>query len=236
MPSSQQIRETMERYVKLMSAGDADGIAALYRDDATLEDPIGAPLVRGKAAILDWYRKSAGKVKLDDHRPRARLRPRGRDPAPGPRPGRPRQAHADRHHRRDELRRGRAHRVDARVLECRCDPGGGRLEDGGAEGDRTPDLVNAIHALSQLSYSPTGRGSYPERPVPQDRGCARGLRAVRYRASGVPRSEPQASEEAVGMLRPAPEWRNRQTQGTQNPPARKGRVGSTPTSGTAPSH
>ena len=25
---------------------------------------------------------------------------------------------------------------------------------GGAEGDRTPDLVNAIHALSQLSYSP----------------------------------------------------------------------------------
>ena len=26
----------------------------------------------------------------------------------------------------------------------------------GAEGDRTPDLVNAIHALSQLSYSPMG--------------------------------------------------------------------------------
>lgn len=65
MPSPQQIRETMERYVKLMSAGDADGIAALYRDDATLEDPIGAKLVRGKAAILDWYRKSAGKVKLE---------------------------------------------------------------------------------------------------------------------------------------------------------------------------
>ena len=64
MPSAQQIRETMERYVKLMSDGDAEGIAALYRDDATLEDPIGAPLVRGKAAILDWYRKSAGKVKL----------------------------------------------------------------------------------------------------------------------------------------------------------------------------
>jgi hypothetical protein len=25
---------------------------------------------------------------------------------------------------------------------------------GGAEGDRTPDLMSAIHALSQLSYSP----------------------------------------------------------------------------------
>jgi hypothetical protein len=30
--------------------------------------------------------------------------------------------------------------------------GGGGFR--GAEGDRTPDLVNAIHALSQLSYSP----------------------------------------------------------------------------------
>ncbi len=26
---------------------------------------------------------------------------------------------------------------------------------GGAEGDRTPDLMAASHALSQLSYSPT---------------------------------------------------------------------------------
>ena len=26
--------------------------------------------------------------------------------------------------------------------------------DGGDEGDRTPDLMNAIHALSQLSYVP----------------------------------------------------------------------------------
>ena len=27
-------------------------------------------------------------------------------------------------------------------------------EIGGAEGDRTPDLLNAIQALSQLSYGP----------------------------------------------------------------------------------
>ena len=31
--------------------------------------------------------------------------------------------------------------------------GRGPMESGG-EGDRTPDLVNAIHALSQLSYAP----------------------------------------------------------------------------------
>ena len=33
--------------------------------------------------------------------------------------------------------------------------GAGRPKRGhGGEGDRTPDLVNAIHALSQLSYAP----------------------------------------------------------------------------------
>ena len=31
----------------------------------------------------------------------------------------------------------------------------GRLFYGGAEGNRTPDLLNAIQALSQLSYNPT---------------------------------------------------------------------------------
>ena len=29
-----------------------------------------------------------------------------------------------------------------------------RIRGNGGEGDRTPDLVNAIHALSQLSYAP----------------------------------------------------------------------------------
>ena len=33
----------------------------------------------------------------------------------------------------------------------------------GGEGDRTPDLVNAIHALSQLSYAPSIFGP-PKRP------------------------------------------------------------------------
>ena len=28
---------------------------------------------------------------------------------------------------------------------------------GGAEGDRTPDLMTASHALSQLSYGPKGK-------------------------------------------------------------------------------
>ena len=34
----------------------------------------------------------------------------------------------------------------------------GAFRIGGAEGDRTPDLLNAIQALSQLSYGPEGLG------------------------------------------------------------------------------
>jgi len=64
MPTPAQIRDTVERYVALMNAGDAEGIAALYTDDATLEDPIGAPAQRGRAAIRSWYQVSAGKVRL----------------------------------------------------------------------------------------------------------------------------------------------------------------------------
>ncbi len=35
-------------------------------------------------------------------------------------------------------------------------------ENGGAERDRTVDLLNAIQALSQLSYGPTGRAFLAE--------------------------------------------------------------------------
>jgi steroid delta-isomerase len=65
MATPAEIRATVESYVKLMTAGDADAIAALYADDATIEDPIGAPLQRGKDAIRTWYRASAGKVRLE---------------------------------------------------------------------------------------------------------------------------------------------------------------------------
>ncbi len=34
------------------------------------------------------------------------------------------------------------------------------MKDGGAEGVRTPDLLNAIQALYQLSYDPIQSGGY----------------------------------------------------------------------------
>jgi hypothetical protein len=37
------------------------------------------------------------------------------------------------------------------------------ISNGGADGDRTHDLMNAIQALSQLSYSPTAKKSNMEK-------------------------------------------------------------------------
>ena len=48
------------------------------------------------------------------------------------------------------LRDAETSSADSRPITA---PTGSVLGSGG-EGDRTPDLVNAIHALSQLSYAP----------------------------------------------------------------------------------
>ena len=50
-------------------------------------------------------------------------------------------------------------------LACRAETR--RAKAGGAERDRTADLVNAIHALSQLSYGPVqnARGNWVSREV-----------------------------------------------------------------------
>ena len=49
---------TVEQYMSALSKQDLDGIVALYAEDATLEDPIGTPIIEGKAAIRDFYSKA----------------------------------------------------------------------------------------------------------------------------------------------------------------------------------
>ena len=56
----------------------------------------------------------------------------------------------------------------------------------GGEGDRTPDLVNAIHALSQLSYAPA-RFSRPRTALQQHGNVARVT--VRVNEAEVPEAE-----------------------------------------------
>jgi steroid delta-isomerase len=50
------MRAAFENYTSRLSAGDADGVADLFADDAWIEDPLGAPHHVGRDAILAFYR------------------------------------------------------------------------------------------------------------------------------------------------------------------------------------
>jgi steroid Delta-isomerase len=64
MPDADHIRRVLTSYPELLSKGDVEGIVALYREDATIEDPIGTPEKAGRAAIRAFYAASAGKVAM----------------------------------------------------------------------------------------------------------------------------------------------------------------------------
>lgn len=52
---SQHMLEAVQAYFDLFNAQDAQGIANLYADDATVMDPVGTPAKTGKEAILAFY-------------------------------------------------------------------------------------------------------------------------------------------------------------------------------------
>jgi steroid Delta-isomerase len=53
--STDKIREVVESYVRLVADGKATEVADLYADDATVEDPVGTDVRRGREAILEFY-------------------------------------------------------------------------------------------------------------------------------------------------------------------------------------
>lgn len=55
MPTTDQMKQVLQSYVDGFAAGDAASVAALFADDAVLEDPVGTPPVRGRAAIEEFY-------------------------------------------------------------------------------------------------------------------------------------------------------------------------------------
>lgn len=67
MVSEQQMKAAMQAYIDTFNRVDAAGIADLYADDATVEDPVGSPLKMGKKAIREFYDyaiKTGAKLKL----------------------------------------------------------------------------------------------------------------------------------------------------------------------------
>jgi steroid delta-isomerase len=59
VPDPATIRATIDEYLARFSAGDRDGWLALWADDATMEDPVGSPLRRGRDEIGAFYDEGA---------------------------------------------------------------------------------------------------------------------------------------------------------------------------------
>ena len=58
---AQLMRKALETYVTALNAKDVPAIMALYADDATVEDPAGTPVKKGKAAIEAFYQQIAAR-------------------------------------------------------------------------------------------------------------------------------------------------------------------------------
>jgi steroid Delta-isomerase len=68
MPSQEVMKAAMQAYIDTFNRGSAEAVAALYTEGATLEDPVGSPLKRGRAEILSFYTHSiatGAKLSLD---------------------------------------------------------------------------------------------------------------------------------------------------------------------------
>ena len=60
MPSAEDITKAVNRYLETLSQGRPDDIAALYAEDATVEDPVGSDVHIGRQAIRGFYKAVEG--------------------------------------------------------------------------------------------------------------------------------------------------------------------------------
>jgi steroid delta-isomerase len=56
MVKEQVMKQAMQAYIDCFNRSDSDAIAALYADDASIEDPVGSALKKGKAEIAAFYK------------------------------------------------------------------------------------------------------------------------------------------------------------------------------------
>jgi steroid Delta-isomerase len=58
MPDPSAMEAAVQAYVAAFEAGSADAVAKLFAEDATVEDPVGAPRHSGRAAVRAFYAES----------------------------------------------------------------------------------------------------------------------------------------------------------------------------------
>ncbi len=56
--TADQLRIAVEQYAARLSAGDVEGLVALFAPDGTMEDPVGSPLKVGHDAIRAFFTES----------------------------------------------------------------------------------------------------------------------------------------------------------------------------------
>jgi steroid delta-isomerase len=54
MPAQSAMKAALQAYLDRYNASDLDGLMALFAEDATFEDPVGTPAMRGHAQIRDF--------------------------------------------------------------------------------------------------------------------------------------------------------------------------------------
>ncbi|WP_120298687.1 nuclear transport factor 2 family protein [Gordonia phthalatica] len=59
------IKAAIGQYLAAVASGEASKVAALYADDATLEDPVGSEPHRGRAAIEAFYGGLQGEISTE---------------------------------------------------------------------------------------------------------------------------------------------------------------------------
>ena len=64
MPDPKHIRQVVERYPELVTKGDVEALVDLYAEDASIEDPIGSDLHRGRDAVRAFYQAAIGAVTM----------------------------------------------------------------------------------------------------------------------------------------------------------------------------
>lgn len=56
MATEPQMKKAMQAYLDTYNRDDLEGIVALYAEDATVEDPVGKPVMKGRDAIRAFYK------------------------------------------------------------------------------------------------------------------------------------------------------------------------------------
>jgi steroid delta-isomerase len=56
MPTPDEMRSVVDKYIDLVANGTAEQITELYADDATVEDPVGTDPHVGRDGVLEFYK------------------------------------------------------------------------------------------------------------------------------------------------------------------------------------